>query len=124
MLTSRRLPLPLLLFFCSITVAGQSSAQYTITELGNFSPRAVNNSATVVGSMGNKAVLFRNGVLTDANWFRCDFPINSTAPEKSGSKSRSVGKRVIPAASSSLQVLDQSPGPLTIVPGGPATFGA
>lgn len=68
MLTSRRLPLPLLLFFCSITVAGQSSAQYTITELGNFSPRAVNNSATVVGSMGNKAVLFHNGVLTRANW--------------------------------------------------------
>ena len=62
-----RLPLlPLLLFVCSISVAGQSgSAQYTVTELGDFSARAINNSATVVGATVNKAVLFRNGVLTD-----------------------------------------------------------
>lgn len=66
MLMSRLPLLPLLLFLCSITVAGQSgSAQYTVTELGDFSARALNNSATVVGSTLTKAVLFRNGVLTD-----------------------------------------------------------
>lgn len=66
MLTSRLHYLPLIFFFCSVAVAGQTaSAQYTITELGDFSARALNNSTTVVGSMGNKAVLFRNGVLTD-----------------------------------------------------------
>ena len=69
MLTSRLPLLPLLLIFCSITVAGQSgSAQYTVTELGDFEPRALNNSGTVVGSRTNgdvRAVLFRNGQLTD-----------------------------------------------------------
>jgi probable HAF family extracellular repeat protein len=38
---------------------------YTVTDLGDFSARALNNSTTVVGSSGNKAVLLRNGVLTD-----------------------------------------------------------
>ena len=69
MLMSRLPLLPLLLFFCSISVAGQSgSAQYTVTDLGDFEPRALNNSATVVGSRTNqnvRAVLFRNGQLTD-----------------------------------------------------------
>jgi probable HAF family extracellular repeat protein len=66
MLASRLQLLPLLIFVCSVTAAGQTtSSQYTITELGNFTARSLNNSGTVTGSMGNKAVLFRNGVITD-----------------------------------------------------------
>jgi len=66
MRTSRLQLLSLLIFFCSVTAVAQTtSPQYTITELGDFSARALNNSGTVVGMKGNKAVLFRNGVLTD-----------------------------------------------------------
>ena len=66
MLTSRLQLLLLIIFFCSVTVFSQTtSPQYTITELGDFTARALNNSASVVGSMGNRAVLFRNGVITD-----------------------------------------------------------
>jgi probable HAF family extracellular repeat protein len=66
MLPSRLQFLLLLLLFCSIPVAGQSvSAQYTVTDLGDFSARALNNSTTVVGTQGNNAVLLRNGSLTD-----------------------------------------------------------
>ena len=69
MLTSRLPLLPVLLFFCAITAAGQSgSVQYTVTDLGDFSAKALNNSATVVGTKvpgSSRAVLFRNGVLTE-----------------------------------------------------------
>ena len=60
-----RLQLLPLIIFCSVTAVGQTTPQYTVTELGDFSARALNNSSAVVGSMGNKAVLIRNGVLTD-----------------------------------------------------------
>jgi probable HAF family extracellular repeat protein len=66
MLASRLQLLALLIFFFTVPAAGQTPpAQYTITELGDFTARALNNSGTVVGSMGNKAVLYRNGVITD-----------------------------------------------------------
>ena len=66
MLTSRLHLLPVILFFCSVAVLGQTtSPQYTVTELGDFSAKALNSSGTVVGSFGNKAVLFRNGLITD-----------------------------------------------------------
>ena len=66
MRTSRLQLLSLIIFFCSVTAVGQTtSPQYTITELGDFSARALNYSGTVVGFKGNRAVLFRNGVLTD-----------------------------------------------------------
>jgi probable HAF family extracellular repeat protein len=65
-LTSRLQLLPLILFLCSLAVVGQTaSPQYTVTDLGDFTPRAMNSSTTVVGSMGNHAVLWRNGVLTN-----------------------------------------------------------
>ena len=57
--------LPLILFFCPLAVVGQTAfPQYTVTDLGDFNPRAMNNSTTVVGLMVNQAVLWRNGVLT------------------------------------------------------------
>ena len=63
---SRLQLLPLILFFCSVTVLGQTtSPQYTVTDLGDFSPRAINNSTTVVGSTLTQAILWRNGVITD-----------------------------------------------------------
>ncbi len=58
--------LSLILLFCPLVVLGQSvSPQYTVTDLGDFSPRAINDSSTVVGSTLTKAMLWRNGVLTD-----------------------------------------------------------
>lgn len=45
--------------------AQAQSTQYTVTDLGAFTARAINNSSSVVGSMGKVAVLFRDGVLTD-----------------------------------------------------------
>lgn len=68
MLTSRLRPklLLLILLFCPLVALGQSvSPQYTVTDLGDFSPRAINDSSTVVGSTLTKAILWRNGVLTD-----------------------------------------------------------
>ncbi len=66
MLIGRLQVLPLIIFFCSVAAVAQpASPQYTVTELGDFSARALNNSSSVVGSMGNSAVLLRNGVLTD-----------------------------------------------------------
>ena len=66
MLFGRLQLLPLIVFVCSAAAVGQTTTpQYTVAELGDFSARALNNSSTVVGSMGNRAVLFRNGVLTD-----------------------------------------------------------
>ena len=68
MLTSHLRPKLILLVWllCPLAVQGQSHVpRYTITELGDFSARALNNSTTVVGSKGNTAVMLRNGVLTD-----------------------------------------------------------
>lgn len=68
MITSRLRPklLLLILLFCPLVVLSQSvSPQYTVTDLGDFSPRAINDSSTVVGSTLTKAILWRNGVLTD-----------------------------------------------------------
>jgi probable HAF family extracellular repeat protein len=66
MLTTRLQLVLLIVFVCSVAVPGQTPPpQYTVTDLGDFSAQALNNSTTVVGSQGNKAVLFRNGVLID-----------------------------------------------------------
>ena len=66
MLARRLQLLTVILIFCSVAVLGQTPPpQFTVTDLGDFSALAVNNSTTVVGSQGVKAVLLRNGVLTD-----------------------------------------------------------
>lgn len=44
-----------------VTSAQAQSPEYTVTDLGAFTARAINNSSSVVGSMGKKAVLFRDG---------------------------------------------------------------
>lgn len=41
------------------------SPQYTVTDLGSFTARSLNDSSRVAGSMGNKAVLHSDGVLRD-----------------------------------------------------------
>lgn len=41
------------------------SPEYTVTDLGSFTARSLNDSSKVVGSMGNQAVLFSEGVLRD-----------------------------------------------------------
>ena len=48
------------------TVSAQTqSARYTITDLGAFTAQAINDAGQVVGTMGNKAVLYTNGSLID-----------------------------------------------------------
>ena len=64
MLPRRLQLLPLILVFWSVSVVAQTP-QYTVTDLGDFTARALNSSTTVVGAKGNRAVLYRNGVLTD-----------------------------------------------------------
>ena len=60
----RILSIVLLLGFFGAAVRAQSP-QYTITDLGPFTPKAINTSSSVAGSMGNQAVLFRDGVLSN-----------------------------------------------------------
>jgi probable HAF family extracellular repeat protein len=63
--------LSLLLLLGSLGAAVRAQfSQYTIADLGAFEPKAINNSSSVVGSMavgttGNRAVLFRDGVLSN-----------------------------------------------------------
>jgi len=54
---------------CTLHVASTSasaqSSQYTITDLGPFTVRTMNDLGQAAGVMGNKAVLYNNGVITD-----------------------------------------------------------
>ena len=63
---SKILTISLLLSPLLATVSAQTQPRrYTITDLGAFTARAMNDAGEVAGSMGNKAVLYSNGSLSD-----------------------------------------------------------
>jgi len=53
-----------ILHFASSSACAQSS-QYTITDLGPFTVRTMNDLGQAAGIMGNKPVLYNNGVISD-----------------------------------------------------------
>ena len=63
---SKILTISLLLSPLLAVVSAQTQTlRYTITDLGAFTARAMNDAGEVAGSMGNKAVLYSNGSLSD-----------------------------------------------------------
>jgi len=66
MFTSRLQLLTLILLLTPQFASAQiQSPQYTVTDLGAFTARTMNDSSKVAGSMGTRAVLYSEGVLRD-----------------------------------------------------------